>query len=497
MNNAVGREEWRNRTAFILSSIGFAIGIGNLWRFPYVCYANGGGAFLIPYFVALIVCGIPICILEFGIGHFTRGSPPSAFAAINKKFEWIGWWAVLVTFGIVIYYTVVIGWSIIYMGHSISLGWGTNTEIFFYDSFLRLTEGPYQLGGINGVIVLANVVVWIFIFLILRKGLSIVGKVVWFTVLGPWIILVILTIRGLTLPGAIMGISYYLTPDFNALGNPKVWLAAFAQVFFSIGISWGALIAYASHLPEKSDVANNAFIVVLANCGTSFFAGFAVFSALGYLSYVTGTPVQDVVASGPGLAYVTFPTIINMMPVGAPVFGVLFFLCLFTLGIDSAFGMVEVFTDSLHDKFGISKGKSLVILCIIGFIIGLIFCSGSGFYWLDIVDKFLSDVGLVPIGIAECMVVGYIFGANKLKKHINKTSELYIGNWWVIFIKIITPLTIAIVLVVSWAAWIKTPYGGYPKWALMIAGWGLAILVLLLSIMFMMLHLKGDRTITD
>jgi NSS family neurotransmitter:Na+ symporter len=241
---------------------------------------------------------------------------------------------------------------------------------------------------------------------------------------------------------------------------------------------------------ENGCRANNALIVSLADAGTAFFAGFAVFGTLGYLAFMSGENVANVVASGPGLAFITYPTTINMMPAGAPIIGILFFLCLALLGIDSAFGMIEVSADSIHDKWGMEKRTALMLLCVIGFLISLIFCSGSGFYWLDIVDKFCSDCGLVPIGIAECIAVGWLLGANKLCKHMNEVSEIKAGKWWEIFIKLATPVSITVVCGFSWYAWIKTPYGGYPTWALLVAGWGLAVAIVVLSVMLMLKRKK-------
>jgi NSS family neurotransmitter:Na+ symporter len=233
---------------------------------------------------------------------------------------------------------------------------------------------------------------------------------------------------------------------------------------------------------------NNGFIVTLADAGTAFFAGFAVFGTLGYLAFMSKESVANVVASGPGLAFVTYPTTINMMPVGAPIIGILFFLCLVLLGIDSAFGMIEVSADSIHDKWGIGKEKVLIILCTVGFLVSLIFCSGSGLYWLDIVDKFCSDCGLVPIGIAECIIVGWLLGSGKLSRYMNKISEIKAGKWWELLIKWVTPVAIVVVCGFSWYAWIKTPYEGYPIWALLVGGWGAAAAMVALSIVLMLKH---------
>ncbi|HEB37133.1 MAG TPA: sodium-dependent transporter, partial [Thermoplasmatales archaeon] len=272
------QEHWNSRFAFIMAAIGSAVGLGNVWRFPFVCYKNGGGAFLIPYFVALFTAGIPLMILEFSIGHMLRGPPPECFRKIGKKFEWIGWWTTLIPFVVASYYVVVMAWCFSYMIYSLDLRWGTNAEGFFLNTFLGVTSGPAVIGGFRIPILLGLIAIWISIFIILYKGVSRIGKVVAITVPLPTVLLVILTIRGLTLPGALDGVSYYLTPDFSKLLHADVWLAAYAQVFFSLSLAQGILITYESFLKKKSDVTNNAFITSLADAGTSFLAGFTVFS---------------------------------------------------------------------------------------------------------------------------------------------------------------------------------------------------------------------------
>jgi NSS family neurotransmitter:Na+ symporter len=379
----VKREVWGTRVGFLMAAMGSAIGLGNIWRFPFICYQNGGGAFLIPFFVALITCGVPLMILEFGIGHWSRSGAPSTFAKINKKCEWLGWWAIFVAFIMVTYYCVIMAWCLCYMVHSCTLAWVPDAGAFFTE-FLGATQGPGVLGQISLPILGALGVVWAIIFLILHKGVKRIGKVVIYTVMIPWLLLIILAIRGLTLPGAIEGINYYLTPDFKVLASPKVWLAAYAQIFFSLSLAAGVMIAYASYLPKKSEITNNTFIISFADAGTAFFASFAVFSTLGYLAQTTGVGIGEVAVSGPGLTFVTYPTAISMFPVGASLFGVAFFTCLFFLGVDSAFSLVEGISTGLVGKWNISKKKATAIVCLLGCSIGVVYTTGAGSHWLDI-----------------------------------------------------------------------------------------------------------------
>lgn len=465
------RETWHSRAAFLLAAFGSAIGLGNVWRFPYICYKYGGGAFLIPYIIALLTAGIPLMILEFSLGHKTRLSAPAAFASIHKNREWLGWFALLVAFGIVSYYAVVMGWSFNYFFYSFKLNWGNATESFFYNNFLRLSNGALEIGGVRWIIIWTLIISWILIIMCIWKGVHTVGKVVYFTATVPIILLIIFVIRGLTLPGAIEGLRYYLTPNFGALKNFEVWANAYGQVFFSLSLGFGIMIAYASYLPEDADIVNNAMIVCFADAGFAFLAGFVVFSTLGYYSYMKGVPVPEVVTSGPGLAFVTYPTIINLLPFGREIIGALFFGMLITLAIDSAFSLVEAVIAGVADKFRhVSRSLLNILFLIIGIGAGIIYTTKAGLYWLDIIDYFMSNFGLIIVGLMEVIFCGYLFKLKIFKEHCNKVSEIKIGIWWDICIKIIIPIMLFILLISELIKRLKAPYGNYP-WNVEIWGW--------------------------
>lgn len=478
------KEYWNTRFAFVMAAIGSAVGLGNVWRFPYVCYENGGGAFLIPYFVALFTAGIPLMILELSIGHWARSAPPNAFKKIGKKWEWAGWWAVLVPFVIALYYVVIMAWCFSYMIYSLDLRWGSQASTFF-KNFLGDTGTPEIFGSISIPVVLGLIVVWLCVFIILYKGVHRIGKIVAITVPIPTILLIILTIRGLTLPGAIEGISYYLTPDFSRLTDVNVWLAAYAQVFFSLGVAQGIMITYASFLKKKSDITNNAFIISLADAGTSFLAGFTVFSVVGYLAASQGVGVTELGIGGPTLTFITYPTAISLLPVAASFFGMIFFIALLTFGIDSAFSMVEPMVSGLHGKFRITKAKATGFMCIIGFFISLLFATGSGLHWLDIVDHFIANFGLVMIGLVECLILGWVYKLSKLRKHANETSEIKIGKWWEYLIKYVIPFVLFLLLAIAIIDNITNPYLGYPWWVIILGGVAPCLAIFLLSFVFM------------
>ncbi len=440
-----------------MAAIGSAVGLGNLWRFPYVCYRNGGGAFLIPYLVALLTAGIPLMILEYGLGIRKQGSAPKALASVNRKWEFVGWWALCIGFMISMYYVVIMGVTGVYLVESFntSLPWGTTAASagdHFYHDVLQISSGPFDFGGMAWGVLIAALAVWGIIFLIIFKGVKQVGKVVMITVPLPWLMIVVLMIRGLTLEGAAEGINYYLAPNWAALLQPSTWLAAYGQIFFSLSLGFGIMIAYASYMARTSDVSNNAFITSFANCATSFLAGFSVFSVLGYFAVAANLPVSDVLKSGPGLAFQAYPAALaklgEMASWMAPLFSVVFFVALLTLGIDSAFSIVEAFASGIEDKFKWSKIKTAAVLCVVGAVGSAWFATKAGLYWLDITDMWISEsYGLVVIGLLECIMLGWFTKLSSFRDEINSVSEVRVGRWWDICIKILTPVALVLILV--------------------------------------------------
>ncbi|MGM0568683.1 MAG: sodium-dependent transporter [Elusimicrobiota bacterium] len=477
----VHRAQWKTRVGFILASIGSAVGLGNIWRFSYLTYESGGGAFLIPYFVALFIVGIPLLILEFGLGHRQKGSAPKSFYKLSPEWEWLGWWSVLfVMFGIVMYYGVIIAWALNYVFYALSEAWGADPDHFFHSIFLGVTSGPGVLGSIRPQIFFSLLVIWLFnwviVFFGVEKGIEKANKILMPLLLFLTLILVA---WALSLEGAARGVAKYLRPDFSALLEPSVWAAAFSQIFFTLSLGFGIMIAYASYLPKKADITKNALVISLANCIFSFVAGFAVWGTLGYMATTAGLPIEEVVKESIGLAFVAYPQAISMMPVFARVFGVIFFSILVFAGLSSSISIVESFTSSVMDKFHFPRGRVVSFLCGLGFLGGLVFTTGGGIFWLDLVDHFLTSYGLVTVGILQCLVIGWKLKSEKLREHINNVSNLKIGQWWDFSIKFVTPIVLGAILVSSLINEFSSSYGGYdPLWIVVIGrDWLFATLI--------------------
>lgn len=462
------RENWGSRAGFVLAAIGSAVGLGNLWGFPYKVYAHGGGAFLIPYIIAMAIVGIPMLILEFSLGHMTQRAAPDAYRAINRKTEPVGWWAILLGFVIITYYPVVLAYcgsfliecikGVIY--HSGELAWkgkglaGVNDH--FYHQYLQmwtekdLASGvkPWAFGKLISPIVMSLAVIWMLMYLCIFRGVRAVSKVVMLTVPLPWIMLLILTIRGLTLPGAARGLNFYLDPKWSELLKPETWRWAFGQMFFSMSLAFGVMITYASFLHRKNDLNNNATITGLADLGTSFVAGIAVFATLGAMSFATQqqghyVPVTDVVRGGPGLAFVAFPYALAQLPYSAW-FGIVFFVALLTLGIDSAFSITETVLASLVDKTGWNRNKTLIGMTVIGFGLGLVYCTRGGLNWLGAIDDFINGWnGIILMGLLECVILGWAYRLKRLREHANERSDWSIGWWWDVTIRYAAPIILS------------------------------------------------------
>ncbi len=437
------RENWGSRGGFVLAAVGSAVGLGNIWRFPHEAYSNGGGAFLIPYLIAMIVVGVPMLIMEFSLGHFTQLAAPGAFRKISKRTEFVGWWPILISFIIVCYYAVILAWCLNYLIFSFKqpVPWSGNAKDFFFVEFLKSSD-THKLGQIQLPIVLSLLAVWTGMYFCIFKGIKWVSKIVLWTVPLPWLMLLVLTIRGLTLEGAVQGLEYYLEPNWAALKNVVVWRHAFGQVFFSMTIAFGVMITYASFLHRKSDINNNALIVGIADLGTSFIAGIAVFTTMGALALRQNLPVENVLSKSEslGLAFVAFPEALSHLP-ATQFFSVLFFAALMLLGIDSAFSMTEAVLTSVCDKSGWPRKFVLPVISIIGCGLGIFFTTEGGLSWLGTVNDFANGTwGILLVGLVECVVVGWLFDINILRRHANARSDWKIGLWWEWLIKFIIPV---------------------------------------------------------
>ena len=484
------REQWGTRLGFVLAAIGSAIGLGNIWRFPYVAYENGGGAFFIPYLFAMLTAGIPFLILEFSIGHKIRGSASGIFKRLSPNWEWVGWWQILVSFVISIYYVAVVGWSRSYFFLAMKQGWGSDTAGFFFKEYLALSDGPFNLGGIRWNIMASVVAAWGICWVVLFKGVK-QGIETASKIFMPllFIMVIIITLRAVTLPGSHEGMNWMFQPDFSKLLDMKVWVAAYGQLFFSLSVGFAIMLTYSGYLPEKSDIANNAFITAFCNCGFSILCGIMVFSVLGNMAQAQGVGVDKVVSSGVGLAFVTIPKAINNLP-GPVLFGTLFFLALVFAGLSSLISICEVSVAAMMEKFGWSRRRAVTSYCIFGLLAGTVFTTHAGLLILDIVDHFINNFGVLAGGLVEIIFLSWFCNLDTFKEHLNAISDFKVGAWWNFCLKIVTPLVLGYMSVANLIDDIKKPYGGYSGSAVFWLGW---FMVVALVVLGFLAQLDGRR----
>lgn len=489
------RPHWKSRVGFLLVVVGAAVGLGNIWRFPYVAYKNGGGAFLVPYILALLLVGIPLLILEQGLGYMQKGSAPLAFARIGKKWEYLGWWvSVFITFGLMLYYSAVLSWCLGYLFFSFDRLWGADTQSFFFNVFLQVSDSPFNVGEIRWPIFFGVVFIWFVNWAIvsrgIRRGIEIANKI---GIPLLFLTLSILLVWSLTLPGATDGVRAFLTPDLSRIFSPSVWNDAFGQIFFTLSLGSGVMLVYASYLPARSKINDNAVITAGTNSLVEIMAGFAVFSIIGFIAFEKGIPIGDAVTSGPGLAYVAYPQAINQLPFGREVFGIIFFLTLILAGITSSVSMIETFISASIDKFGWHRRRLTTVVCVIGLAGSSIFATNAGLLWLDIIDHMVCNVGMIIVGFLEAILVAWIFGGSRFIRRMDRFSTLRMGRFWLFCAKIFIPLVLLTMFTADLIKSVRNPYGGYPWSAIFLIGFGWLLATLVAAKFFSRMRWRTDH----
>lgn len=486
------REQWRTQTGFIFAAVGSALGLGNIWRFPGVAYTNGGGAFLIPYIVALLTAGVVILLLDYALGHRYRGSAPAVFRRLNRRFEVFGWLQVGISFVIITYYGVIIAWAVRYIGYSVNQAWGAEPAAFFVTDFLRLipdTEA-HVTGDMVPAVMWPLIGVWLFVVVIMALGVS--GGVERMNrVFLPLLVVLfaILVVRALFLPGAVEGLNAFFTPEWSALGNPQVWVAAYSQIFFSLSVAFGIMLTYASYLPRRANLVPTGYVTAFANSSFEILAGIGVFATLGFMAVAQGVAVGDLQGiTGPILSFVTFPQVISMMPGGA-LFGILFFASLTLAGITSLVSLLQVVSAAFQEKFAISRTRASVIIGVVaGGLSVWLYSSTNGLNMLDVVDHFVNNIGIVSSAVIMCFLVTFV--ARKLpelQRHLSVNSAASVGTWWRVFAGYVTPAVLSYMLVATAWTLVRGGYGDYPSWFTNAFGWGTLGLIVVAAIVFTMI----------
>ena len=491
--SAPKRETFSGRNAFIMAAIGSAVGLGNIWRFPYTTYENGGGAFIIPYLIALLTAGIPLLFLDYAIGHRHRGGAPLSYRRFSPHFEVFGWWQMMVNVIIGLYYAVVLGWAASYTYFSINGAWGDKPIDFFIGEFLKMGDIKNGVsfefvGMVTGPLIAMWIIALGVLSLGVQKGIAKVSSV-----LMPVLVIMFmaLVIYSLFLPGAEKGLDALFTPDWSKLSNPSVWIAAYGQIFFALSICFGIMVTYASYLKKESDLTGSGLVVGFANSSFEVLAGVGVFAALGFIATAQGQEVSEVAKGGIGLAFFAFPTIINKAPFGE-VLGVLFFGSLTFAALTSFISVIEVIISAIQDKLRVRRVKVTFIVGVPMMLVSvLLFGTTTGLPMLDVFDKFVNYFGIVAVAFVSLIAIVANEKLGLLGDHLNETSSFKVGFFWRLCIVLTTGI-LAFMLFSEGAKVFSEGYEGYPSWFVNIFGWGMAISLLIVAFMLSRLKWKND-----
>lgn len=489
-------KRWNSRFTFILAAIGSAVGLGNCWRFPGLCAKHGGGAFLLVYIVAMIALGIPMLCMEIAIGRHMRGGAPKALKGIHKQGEKVGWSAIFNGFVICCYYTIVFAWVIAMVVASVNFGSMTGTpdavetaRNFFLNDIIQATGDTSFLGAGGNIplgILISAVVAWGLVYWCIRDGATSVGKVVKFTVFIPVILLAVLAIKGFVgNPFLGEAMSKLFLPDWEQMRDPALWVDAIGQVFYSLSIMMAIIIAYGSYLNERTNIAVDGLVISFADLLISVLSSIVLFTTL----YSSGYTITDMTDSGISTAFVIYPmALVQLTSIGGlnVVFAMIFYLTLATLAIDSAFSIAEGVSRAFCDKFALDQKKTTRTLVLIMAAISVVFITGAGLGWLDIVDHWTNMINLILIGAAECIFVGWFFKPSKVWDEVNKNTKKYkMPKWWFIgAIKFVAPVVLMFFcgwnIVTMFMNGVNDRGGvyGYALYAEIIGGWLITAIVL-------------------
>uniref|UniRef100_A0A8B9ZXL8 Transporter n=1 Tax=Anas zonorhyncha TaxID=75864 RepID=A0A8B9ZXL8_9AVES len=470
---------WSKKMDFLLSVVGFAVDLGNVWRFPYICYQNGGGAFLIPYTLMAVFGGVPLFYMELALGQFHRTGAIPIWRRVCPIFKGIGFAICIIGLYVSFYYNTIIAWALYYFYSSFSgtLPWAscdnpwntpnctnyfgrsnvtwTNSsrspaEEFYTRKVLEIQKsgGLYDVGGIRWQLLLCLFLIFTIVYFSLWKGVKTSGKVVWVTATLPYLVLLILLVRGATLPGAWRGVLFYLRPDWGKLLSTAVWVDAAAQIFFSLGPGFGVLLALASYNHFHNNCYRDALVTSAVNCLTSFLSGFVIFTVLGYMAEMRDVEVEDVARDkGPSLLFITYPeAIANMM--GSTFFAVIFFLMMITLGLDSTFGGLEAVITAVMDEYPqvLAKRRELFVLglitvCFLGSLSTLTY---GGAYVVKLLEEFGAGCSILAVVLLETIAVSWFYGIQRFSHDVKAMLGFTSGLFWKVCWAAISPALLAV-----------------------------------------------------
>ncbi|KAJ8393396.1 hypothetical protein AAFF_G00061180 [Aldrovandia affinis] len=541
------RPAWNSKLQYILAQVGFSVGLGNVWRFPYLCQKNGGGAYLVPYLILLVVIGIPLFFLELAVGQRIRRGSIGVWNYISPRLGGIGFASCVVCFFVALYYNVIIGWSLFYFSQSFQqpLPWhecplvknktltyvepecekSSATTYYWYRVALNISDSISDSGGLNWKMTLCLLAAWTMVCLAMIKGIQSSGKVMYFSSLFPYVVLICFLVRALLLTGSIDGIRHMFTPSWRSCWSPRCGAEAATQVFFALGLGFGGVIAFSSYNKRDNNCHFDAVLVSLINFFTSVLATLVVFAVLGFKANIMNTKcvalntkkivgflgneishdlipqhinfshvtpedylqitqiirevkeedyarlgldscnIEDELnkaVQGTGLAFIAFTEAMTHFP-ASPFWSVMFFLMLVNLGLGSMFGTIEGIITPLVDTFKVRKEILTVGCCLLAFSIGLIFVQRSGNYFVAMFDDYSATLPLLIVVVLENIAVAWVYGIDKFMDDLKDMLGFSPYRFYYYMWKYITPLVLLLLLAASFIQLGMTP-PSYSAW---------------------------------
>ncbi|AJM92299.1 sodium-dependent transporter [Nitrosopumilus piranensis] len=432
MESEVKREEWKSTSGFILACIGSAVGVANIWRFPYIVGENGGGAFLVPFLIVVVGLGVILMMLEFSVGKYFQSSIVNSLKRIRTKLKWFGVLIASVSLVILSYYLVIIGW----------IG-------FYLSSFLVSNVLGFEDLAQTYFSLISFVVVTLIVVSIVNKGvIHGIEKFNKIAVVFLIAILIPFTIYAITLPNAMEGITYFLRPDFSSLVNPEIWTTALGQAFFSLSLGSGAMLTYGSYLGKRQFLLKPTSTIIVTNTGVSILAGIIIFSLVFSNAQ---SPSQ-----GLPLVFNILPEIFSNIDYGMQI-GAIFFSLLFVAGITSAIGLFQVPMASVQESFRTSRRKAaffvLVLVLMFGIPSALSYSPISLEFqeekFLDLLDKIFGTYGITIAELVFVISVAWFMKKKRILENLNKNSRYNFPDWTIHVLKFVAPMLIILTVVSS------------------------------------------------
>ena len=450
MGDEIIGNRWDSSTGFLIAMIGAIIGLSGIWKFSYLMYENGGGTFLIPYILAIVVMAIPILVLEFGVGFKFKSSLPKVFYNIKSEFEIIAWFVVFLIFIVLIYYTCIMSWDLIYIILSLFKGWGNNPSVFFTTTLLHSTSNPYGLTYLVVPIGVGLIVIWGLIYLFSRKeinkGILTISKI---SLILSFVLLIGMLLFSLQLPGSRTGIMALFNPNWSVLLDFNVWLAAFGQLIFSYGLGYAIASTYSSYLGDNAKLIDNAWIIVLVSLVFEVLVSVLLFAIMGYMALGRNIPITSLVSDGFSLIFVVFPNVFNIMDPWVYMVAPAFFLLIFVGSLSTVLALIEPLSNAISEKFGWTRDRAVRQLVLVGLFLSFIFATGMGEYLLRITDSFITQFAIILGVLFEIIVLAWVYDIEDLRSVINSNSYIKVDKSWIITIKFIIPIILAIIWILG------------------------------------------------